>query len=549
VSERFPDSHETVVGHGDGPSNGSKRHALIGATLNGTYHIERLIAQGGMGDVYEALNTESGERLAVKVMRDHLADDPQIERMFRKEAQAMMRFSHPALVRYRVFARDADAGLRYLATDYIDGPSLAAQLIGERATVEQVLALARRLAGGLAVAHEHGIIHRDVSPDNILLPDGDLARATVINFGIAKSLSLPGETVVGDGFAGKLGYVAPEQFGEYDRSIGPWTDVYSLGLVLLAFVRGDKAGMGKTLSEAVRRRQAGPDLADVPARLAQLLHRMLEPDPARRFRSMEQLVAAVDAISSANLPPVARSHDSPVSSWRRAIVVTALVALLLLVVGTVLLTTAKPSLRAVPEVQNRKKMNPMVVVARPAPAPVVEGSCVVGSGSCDAALLLRTLAAQPAAGLTLTASPGRRVGAVCGANAPTSPDLIVGEADQGRNLSLYLVTNRAIQPIFIGREGLNALARAHPDRVSDAGTGRVRVSLCAPTPGRLHSLLLSGAGAPPKLPESWSALADNATELPPSEWSIGYDSQDQGRDDECLRRSIGRRRSLASCVR
>ncbi|MGH1558774.1 protein kinase domain-containing protein [Caulobacter segnis] len=115
----------------------------------------------------------------------------------------------------------------------------------------------------------------------MLLPDGVLNRAKIIDFGIAKSMELGAQTVVGDGFAGKLGYVAPEQFGDFDRRIGPWTDIYSLGLVVLALAGGKAARHGRDLGRCDRpptrgsRHRCGADaiaavvVADVGARSAQ----------------------------------------------------------------------------------------------------------------------------------------------------------------------------------------------------------------------------------------------------------------------------------------
>jgi serine/threonine-protein kinase len=137
-----------------------------------------------------------------------------------------------------------------------------------------------------------------MSPDNVLLPDRRVELAKIIDFGIAKDMDASKGTIVGDGFAGKLGYVAPEQFGDYDRQVGPWTDVYSLGLVILAAAQGRDVDMGATLVEAVDRRRAGPDLSGAPEALRPVLARMLAPDPAQRLRSMDEVIALLDATAA-----------------------------------------------------------------------------------------------------------------------------------------------------------------------------------------------------------------------------------------------------------
>ncbi len=306
----IPGDGRTVVAQevsaGAGERRGSRRDISLepGDVLNGIYRVDRFIARGGMGEVFEGVNIESDERVAIKAMRSHLAADPKVLAMFRKEAQVLTRIAHPAIVQYRVLARDPELDLYYIVTDFINGEPLSAHLDGTRPSIDAVVRFARRLASGLEAAHEHGAIHRDMSPDNILLPDGLLERAKIIDFGIAKSLDVTAETVVGDGFAGKLGYVAPEQFGDFDRQVGPWTDVYSSALVLLAFVRGHAPDMGKTLSEAIERRREGPDLSGLPAAIEPLLSRMLIPDPRERIRSMADVLAELEHIEvSEEQPP------------------------------------------------------------------------------------------------------------------------------------------------------------------------------------------------------------------------------------------------------
>ncbi|TCP33700.1 serine/threonine-protein kinase [Sphingomonas sp. BK235] len=269
---------------------------VAGDLLNGIYRVDRFIARGGMGEVFEGVNVETEERVAIKAIRSHLASDPGVVALFRKEARVLTQFAHPAIVQYRVFARDPVLDLPYIVTDFIDGAPITAHLDGQPRALAEVVMLARRLAAGLEVAHDHGAIHRDMAPDNVLLPDGRLERAKIIDFGIAKSLTPTTETVVGDGFAGKLGYVAPEQFGDFGRQIGPWTDVYSMALVLLAVARGRAPAMGTTLSEAVERRRLGLAVTDLPVALAPVLERMLVPDPAARLRSMREVLAGLDAI-------------------------------------------------------------------------------------------------------------------------------------------------------------------------------------------------------------------------------------------------------------
>jgi serine/threonine protein kinase len=283
----------------------------VGFVLNGIYEVKRFIARGGMGEVYEGVNVNAEERVAVKVILPHLAADPKVQALFRKEAKTLTSLAHPALVQYRVLAREPRKDLLYIVTDFIDGEPLT-NLIGRNPpTVAELVMLTRRLAEGLHAAHSHGAIHRDISPENILLPDGVLSRAKIIDFGIAKSMEIGAHTVVGDGFAGKLGYVAPEQFGDFDRRIGPWTDVYSLGLVVLALAGGKAPDMGTTLVEAIDRRRAGADLGAVPPLLQPLFSRMLSPDPRGRPQTMADVISALDALDVPFEPPSVRTWSAP----------------------------------------------------------------------------------------------------------------------------------------------------------------------------------------------------------------------------------------------
>jgi serine/threonine protein kinase len=283
----------------------------IGFVLNGIYEVKRFLARGGMGEVYEGVNVNAEERVAIKVILPHLAADPKVQALFRKEAKTLTSLAHPALVQYRVLAREPRKDLLYIVTDFIDGEPLTNLIGRDRPTAGELVMLTRRLAEGLRSAHEHGAIHRDISPENILLPGGVLSRAKIIDFGIAKSMEIGAQTVVGDGFAGKLGYVAPEQFGDFDRRIGPWTDVYSLGLVVLALAGGCAPDMGTTLVEAIDRRRAGADLSAVPPLLQPLFGRMLSPDPRERPQTMAEVIAALDALDVPDEPPSGLTRIPP----------------------------------------------------------------------------------------------------------------------------------------------------------------------------------------------------------------------------------------------
>ena len=285
--------------------------ALVGVQLNDLFEVVRFIAEGGMGRVYEGRNIASGERVAIKVILGQYASDEQFMALFRREASSLEKIGHDALVKYRALAYDRARNINYLAIEYVDGPSMAHVLNGTPADPAQVKRVLRRLAQGLHTAHELGVIHRDLSPDNVLLPGGNIERAKIIDFGIAKDNN-PGEkSVVGDAFAGKFGYAAPEVFGKYGRKIGAWTDVYSLGLVIVALARGTPQDMGITIVDALEARESVPDLSDLSPDLQAIIAKMLAPDPANRFQTMEDVADACDPRGSRHF---AGNHAAPAAA-------------------------------------------------------------------------------------------------------------------------------------------------------------------------------------------------------------------------------------------
>ena len=306
----------------------------VGDVLNHIFEVTRFIARGGMGEVFEAVNVNSDEKVAVKVMLPSLAADPNIIQMFRREARTMTRLHHEALVQYRVLAQEPQLGVLYIVTEYIDGVPLGDVLGTLKPNADDLEMLLRRLAAGLAAAHRLGALHRDMSPDNVLLEGGRLSSAKVIDFGIAKDLNPGTATIIGDGFAGKLGYVAPEQLGDFGRELGPWTDVYSLGLVILAVAMGKDVAMGGTLVDAVDKRRNGPDLSMVPERVRPVLAGMLTANPANRLRSMEEVLTALDETHAPPPPVVAETTGGGQSSKRNLIIGGAAGLLLLAGLGT-----------------------------------------------------------------------------------------------------------------------------------------------------------------------------------------------------------------------
>jgi hypothetical protein len=263
----------------------------VGTTLNGIYEVERLIAVGGMGEVYKGRAIQTGDAVAIKMIRPELARDEAALALFRREAAALHNLYNEAIVRYYVFTIDPGTQSPYLAMEFVDGQPLSERIKEAPLSVDEVDLLRRRIAPGLHAAHLLGIVHRDVSPDNIILPGGSIARAKIIDFGIARSSILGEGTVIGSGFAGKYNYVSPEQLGLFGGDVTGRSDMYSFALVLAEALAGKPLDMGGSQVQILDKRRRLPDLSGIDARIRPLLARMLAPDPADRFADMSEVAS------------------------------------------------------------------------------------------------------------------------------------------------------------------------------------------------------------------------------------------------------------------
>src|SRR5258708_2526852 len=219
-------------------------HLAPGTRLNDMFEIDRRIASGGMGEIYEGHALETGLPVAVKVMRTDLVNNETAFALFRKEASALNQIQHDAVVRCFIFSSDPRIRRHYLAMEFVDGEPLSELIKRGPLAYDDVRLLQRRIASGLDAAHWHGIIHRDVSPDNIIVPDSDVGRAKIIDFGIARSTRAGARTIIGSGFAGKYDYVSPEQLGLFGGDVTAKSDIYSLGIVLAPCLSGKSIDIG-----------------------------------------------------------------------------------------------------------------------------------------------------------------------------------------------------------------------------------------------------------------------------------------------------------------
>src|SRR5262249_10011159 len=196
------------------------------------FEIESLIGKGGMAEVYRARDLATGDIVALKLIADGDNEPPL---RFAREASVLCSLNHPRLVRY--IAHGPRAAQRYLAMEWLEGEDLAARLKRTGVTPGEAVGLMIRLAEALSVVHAHGIVHRDVKPSNLILPDGDLDRLKLIDFGVARPVEgSPTLTVVGDA-VGTPNYMSPEQ-ARGDADVDVRADLFSLGCVFFECLTG-----------------------------------------------------------------------------------------------------------------------------------------------------------------------------------------------------------------------------------------------------------------------------------------------------------------------
>ncbi len=267
--------------------------------LSGRYRLGRKIGSGGMADVHEGLDTRLRRPVAVKVFRP--GSDPQAEDRLTAEAVLLARLQHPGLVTVYDSGRDDDR--TYLVMQLIDGPTLRSVLACGALPERCVMDVGAALAQALASVHRAGIVHRDVTPSNVLFDAS--GRPHLADFGIARLANSTRHTAP-DALMGTAAYLAPEQVE--GKRVGPAADIYALGLVLLECLKGELEYPGPPLEAAIARLHRPPAVpAWIPSGLAALLQAMTAQDPEGR-PDAEQCANALASRSGAGV------HALPLSA-------------------------------------------------------------------------------------------------------------------------------------------------------------------------------------------------------------------------------------------
>lgn len=264
---------------------------LVGQLLDGRYQISHRLARGGMATVYIATDIRLTRTVAVKVMHIGLGDDAEFARKFDHEARSAAKLSHPNVV--SVFDQGHDDGRPYIVMEYVEGRTLR-DILNHEAPLppERALDIIEPVLGALAAAHEAGLVHRDVKPENVLL--SERGQIKVVDFGLAKAISAQTSTATQGLLIGTVSYLPPELV--LSGRAGPRSDVYSAGVVLFEMLTGRK-----------------PHVGDTPIQVA-YAHVHNDVPPPSQFRTAGPIPPYLDALVTGATArnPDARPHDGKV---------------------------------------------------------------------------------------------------------------------------------------------------------------------------------------------------------------------------------------------
>ncbi len=267
---------------------------MPGITLGGRYRLDERIASGGMGDVWRADDVVLGRTVAVKVLQPAMLAEPGFAERFQAEARVMATLNHPGVVRIYDYGENAAPGggqLAYLVMEYVEGEPLSRVLQqAGRLTPSRAMDLVAQAADALQAAHDHGVVHRDVKPGNLLVrPQG---RLVLTDFGIARS-AMSGALTQAGSILGTASYVSPEQ--ATGTKVTYASDVYSLGVVAYQCLAGHRPFEGDNPIEVAMRHinEPPPALpADVPPAVRELVGVAMAKDPAHRWPTASAMATA-----------------------------------------------------------------------------------------------------------------------------------------------------------------------------------------------------------------------------------------------------------------
>ncbi len=318
--------------------------AIPSGTKLGSYEVTSQIGAGGMGEVYQAHDTKLGRDVAIKVLPEAFAQDPERLARFQREAKMLAALNHPNIA--TIYGLEQSGATNYLVMELVSGENLADRIKRDGAVpIEEALAIARQLAEALEAAHEKGIIHRDLKPANVkVTPEG---KVKVLDFGLAKAFegdaasedisnspTLSMAATMHGVILGTAGYMSPEQ--ARGKRVDKRADIWAFGVVLYELVTGKRLfegdDAGHTLAAVIMKE---PDLSTVPAQVLPLLKRCLEKNPKKRLRDIGDMELLLADAPSAAAPPPSPSRLGGIAENKVAWGVAALLAVIALGVSFV----------------------------------------------------------------------------------------------------------------------------------------------------------------------------------------------------------------------
>ena len=313
--------------------------ALDPGTRLGPYEIQSALGAGGMGEVYRATDTTLKREVAVKVLPQSLAADPERLARFQREAEVLAALNHPNIA--HIYGLEDAGGVKALVMELVEGPTLADRIAQGPVPIDEALSIARQIADALEAAHERGIIHRDLKPANVKVrPDGTVK---VLDFGLAKAIAPAGSPpdasqsptittpamMTGVGvILGTAAYMSPEQ--ARGKAVDKRADIWAFGCVLFEMLTGKRAfedeDVSMTLSKVLQRE---PDFDTLPETLsptlAAYLRRCLHKDPRQRIHDIADVRLALAGAFETAAPQAAQGVVGAGfrPGWRRVAMLAA----------------------------------------------------------------------------------------------------------------------------------------------------------------------------------------------------------------------------------
>ncbi|NMO01205.1 protein kinase [Gordonia sp. TBRC 11910] len=275
----------------------TEESSRVGSTL-GPYRVDALIGRGGMGEVYQAYDTVKDRTVALKLLSPHLVDNEEFRSRFMTESRTAARLSEPHIIPIHDFG-EID-GLLFIDMRLVEGQDLRTILKKGPIPPARAANIVGQIANALDAAHKHGLVHRDVKPDNILIDENDFAY--LVDFGIAHGMGDTSMTMAGTAL-GSLAYMAPERFG--DEQAGPAADTYSLACVLYESLTGRQPFVGSSTESLITAHLTKqPPMTGIA--LDPVIAYGMGKDPASRYGSTKEFARAISR-ALATMPPVAQN--------------------------------------------------------------------------------------------------------------------------------------------------------------------------------------------------------------------------------------------------